>query len=335
MQDYLKKVFGGMSLTSIEAETVMDLMMGGSAKPEQIAGYLGAIAVRGETVDEIVGSARSLRRHARPFNVKRSDLIDVCGTGGDGSHTFNISTTNALLLASAGLGVVKHGNRAVSSACGSADVLEALGIRVEAAIENVVASVEESGFGFLFAPRFHPAMQHVGPIRRVLGVRTLFNLLGPLANPAAARCQVVGVFARKWLYPIADALRLLGASEALVVWGEDGLDEISLSGPTQAVHLKHGTLTPLVLTPEDFGVARAPISALIGGDAGTNAKIIQEILTGEEKGPKRDIVVINAGAALVIGGRVKSWKEGADMAKELLLQGAGWRIVNKIRVTHV
>ena len=335
MRDYLKKVFDGMSLSSIEAETAMDLMMGGSAKPEEIAGYLGAIAARGETVDEIVGSIRSLRRHAKPFAVKRSDLIDVCGTGGDGSHTFNISTTNALLLASAGLGVVKHGNRAVSSACGSADVLEALGIKVEAAYENVIASVEESGFGFLFAPRFHPAMQHVGPIRRVLGVRTLFNLLGPLANPSAARRQVIGVFARKWLYPIADALRLLGAEEALVVWGEDGLDEISLSGPTHAVHLKHGTLTPLVFTPEDFGVERSPVSTLLGGDAGTNARIIQGILTGEEKGPKRNIVMINAGAALVIGGRVRSWKEGADLAKELLEQGAGWRLLSKIRVTHV
>jgi anthranilate phosphoribosyltransferase len=335
MKEYLIKVFSGVSLTTSEAEAVMDCIMGGGAKPEELAGYLGAIAGRGESVGEIVGSVRSMRRHAKTFSVNRVDLIDVCGTGGDGSHSFNVSTTNALLLAAAGLGVVKHGNRAISSACGSADVLEALGIAVDAAIEHVATSVDTCGFGFLFAPKFHPAMQYVGPTRRALGVRTLFNLLGPLANPAPVRRQVVGVFARKWLLPMAEALRDLGTEEALVVWGEDGLDEISLSGATYAVHLKNHQLTPLLLTPEEFGVPRSPLAALRGGDATTNAKIIEGILSGEDRGPRRDIVMINAGAALKVAGLAPSWKEGANLARDLLQQGAGARLLNKVRAIHV
>ena len=335
MKEFLIKVFSGTSLTSDEAESVMDLMMGGIAKPEEIAGYLGAIAARGESVNEIVGSVRSMRRHSRPFAVKRTDLMDVCGTGGDGSHTFNVSTTNAFLLAAAGLGVVKHGNRAISSACGSADVIEAMGLAIDASDENVASSVDTCGFGFLFAPKFHPSMQHVGPTRRTLGVRTLFNLLGPLANPASVRRQVIGVFAQKWLLPLAEAVRILGAEEALIVWGEDCLDEISLSGPTQAIHLKNGLLVPLTLTPEDFGVERAPVSELRGGDAKTNAKIIESILSGEETGPRRDIVIINAGAALRVAGLVSSWIEGANLARELLQQGVGGRLLAKIRAIHV
>ncbi len=322
MKDFLKRLFQGGRLSRLEAESAMDLMMAGQASSEEIAAYLGALAARGESVEEIVGSVRSLRKHALPFPVKRSDLIDVCGTGGDGTETFNISTANALLLAAAELGVVKHGNRAVSSKSGSADVLEALGLKLDKPSDQLAADVDRFGFGFLFAPQFHPAMKHVGPTRRALGVRTLFNILGPLANPAPVKRQVIGVFAEKWLQPVAETLRELGAEEALVVWGTDGVDEVSLSGETRAVHLKNGQLRTLSLVPEDFGLPRAALDTLKGGDKETNAAIIMRILRGEEQGPPRDVVVLNAAAALCVAGRASSWLEGAKFAKDLLSSGA-------------
>ncbi len=325
MKAFLTRLFQGFTLTASEAEAAMDLMMAGHARPEEIAAYLGALAARGETVAEIVGSVRSMRRQALPFPVKRRDLIDVCGTGGDGAETFNISTANALLLAAAGLGVVKHGNRAVSSLSGSADVLEALGLNLEKSPEQVAQSVDQSGFGFLFAPLFHPAMKHVAPTRKVLGVRTLFNLLGPLANPAPVKRQVVGVFAEKWLEPVASSLLELGTEQALVVWGSDGLDEITLSGPTHAILVKDGRQQRLLLQPEDFGIAKAPLSALKGGDKTRNAEIIIRILKGEEQGPARDIVLINAGAALCIAGLAEDWRSGAELAASVITSGASQR----------
>jgi anthranilate phosphoribosyltransferase len=266
-----------------------------------------------------------------PFPVQRRDLIDVCGTGGDGTETFNISTANALLLAAAGLGVVKHGNRAVSSLSGSADVLEALGLRLDHSVDELVKAVDTIGFAFLFAPQFHPAMRHVGPTRRALGVRTLFNILGPLANPSPVERQVIGVFSPKWLSPVAEALRQLGTTEALVVWGHDGVDEVSLSGETYAMHLKQGVIEELRLRPEDFGVSPAPLSTLRGGDRDQNARIIRDILRGEEKGPPRDVVLINAAAALRVAGKVQSWKAGVELARDLLESGAAAQKLSQLQ----
>lgn len=334
MKVFLKKLFHGQSLSRNEAREAMNIIMSGGASSEEIAGFLGAMAGRGETLDEIVGCAESLRQNAISLPVTRQDLIDVCGTGGDGALTFNISTTNALLLGASGLAVVKHGNRAISSKSGSADVLEALGIRIDLGPDRVAESVNRHGFGFLFAPLFHPAMKHAVPTRRTLGVRTVFNIIGPLANPAPVRRQVIGVFEQKLLRPVAMALRDLGAEEALVVWGEDGLDELSLSGVSHAVHLKDGQLHPLTLSASDFGLAAPPTidcaAAIRGGEREQNAAITLAVLQGE-KGPKRDIVVLNAAAALVVGGRAKSWKEGAAIAMEILDSGRALTLVDTLR----
>ncbi len=331
MKEYLQKLFSGNMLTQAEAEEAFNLMMRGAAGAEAIAGFLGALAARGESVAEIVGGALSLRRHALPFKTDRHDLIDVCGTGGDGAETFNISTTNALILAAGGLAVVKHGNRAVSSQSGSADVLEELGLRIDLSAERAAASLDQHGFTFLFAPSFHPAMKHVAPVRRALGVRTIFNLLGPLANPSGVKRQVIGVFAEKWLLPVAEALLALGTEEALVVWGTDGLDELSLSAPTRAIHLRGGKLIHLSLKPEDFGLSLAPLASLVGGDKKANARITLAILNGE-KGPRRDIVVMNAAAAFVVAGRAADWRAGAAMACEAIDSGKARRLIEELRI---
>lgn len=318
MKHLLQKLFKGQVLTRDEAREAMNYMISGSALPEEIAGFLGAMAARGETSQELVGCVEAMRDHARPFPCVRKDLIDVCGTGGDELHTFNISTTNALLLSAAGLGVVKHGNRAVSSQSGSADVLEKLGIAIDG--PKLSETFEQEGFVFLFAPNFHPAMKNVGPVRRALGLRTLFNMLGPLANPAPVKRQVIGVFEKRLVPLLAEALKELGTEEALVVYGEDGLDEISLGGPTTAARVKTGRVEILSLTPEDFGLPSAPLTELRGGSCEENARITQSIFEGE-KGSRRDIVLINASAALVVSGRAKDWKDGVRIAAEILDSG--------------
>lgn len=334
MKVFLKKLFHGQALHRQEAREAMNIIMSGGASVEEIAGFLGAMAGRGETLEEIVGCAQSLRENAVRLPVTRQDLIDVCGTGGDGAATFNISTTNALLLGASGLAVVKHGNRAVSSQSGSADLLEALGIKIDLTPDRVAQSVDKLGFGFLFAPQFHPAMKHAVPTRRALGVRTIFNIIGPLSNPAPVRRQVVGVYEQKLLQPVAMALRELGAEEALVVWGEEGLDELSLSSVSHAVHLKDGHLHPLTLSAVDFGLAKTPtdicLAGIRGGDRNHNARMTLAVLDGE-KGPKRDIVVLNAAAALVVGGRAKSWKEGAAFAMEILDSGRTLTLLDQLR----
>lgn len=330
MKQILAKVFAGQTLSSSEAEEAVSCMMRGEASPEQIAGFLGALAARGETVAEITGAAAGLRKHALPFRTERRDLIDVCGTGGDGADTFNISTTNALVVAAAGLGVVKHGNRAVSSRSGSADVLEALGLRIDHDADRAAACLAQHGFSFLFAPLFHPAMKNVAPVRRALGVRTIFNMIGPIANPSPVKRQVVGVFGERWLEPLAEALETLGAEEALVVWGADGLDEISLSGPTHAIHVKAKKREKITLHPEDFGLSPAPLASLKGGDKLENARLTLAILEGE-KGPRRDIVLMNAGAALVVGGLARSWREGAAEAAAVIDSGRALALLSKLR----
>ncbi|HYX38859.1 MAG TPA: anthranilate phosphoribosyltransferase [Oligoflexus sp.] len=330
MKAYLQKLFKSQNLTRDEAQAATTLIMQGGVSVEEIAGFLGALAGKGETVDEIVGCASTLRAHAVPLQPKRRDLIDVCGTGGDGAETFNISTCNALVLAAAGLGVCKHGNRAVSSRCGSADVLEALGITIDMQPDRAASAIDSCGFAFLFAPHYHPAMKHVGPVRRALGVRTVFNLLGPLANPAPVKHQVLGVFDPDLVPMMAEALQKLGTEAALVVCGDGGLDELSLSGPSRVSQLKDGNIQHLSLSPEDFGLSRAPLETLKGGDKEANARIVEAVLRGE-RSPRRDIVVMNAGAALVISGRAHSWRDGAEQIATVIDSGRAYQTLEKIR----
>jgi len=327
---YLQKLFKSQNLTREEAQAATTLIMQGGASVEEIAGFLGALAGKGETVEEIVGCASTLRAHAVALQPKRQDLIDVCGTGGDGAETFNVSTCNALVLAAAGLGVCKHGNRAVSSRCGSADVLETLGVAIDMQPERAAAAIDACGFAFLFAPHYHPAMKHVGPVRRALGVRTVFNLLGPLANPAPVKRQVLGVFDPDLVPMMAEALQKLGTESALVVCGEGNLDELSLSGPSRVSQLKDGRIERLSLSPEDFGLSRAPLETLKGGDKDVNARIVEAILRGE-RSPRRDIVVMNAGAALVISGHARSWREGAEHIAGVIDSGQALQTLEKIR----
>lgn len=330
MKAYLQKLFRSQNLTRAEAEAATSLIMRGGVSVEEVAGFLGALAGKGETVDEIVGCASTMRAEGLPLAPRRQDLIDVCGTGGDGAETFNISTCNALVLAAAGLGVCKHGNRAVSSNCGSADVLEALQIPIDLNATRAAEAIDRHGFAFLFAPLYHPAMKHVAPVRRALGVRTVFNLLGPLANPAPVKRQVLGVFDPDRVPMMAEALLKLGTEEALVVWGDGGLDELSLSGPSRVSQVKNGQIKTFELTPEDFALPRAALSALKGGDKVTNARMIEDLLRGEA-GPRRDIVLMNAGAALVVAGRAKSWREGAAAAAAVIDSGRAYQTLQDLR----
>lgn len=331
MKQYLTKLFARQSLSEGEAYDAMDLLMGGEASPEEVGAFLGALRGKGESIDEIVGCAKSLRNHARTLNIKRSDLIDTCGTGGDGANTFNISTCNAFVIAAAGLGVCKHGNRSVSSKCGSADVLEELGVPIDQEPEDVAKSIDNFGFGFLFAPKFHPAMGQVVPIRKKLGARTIFNLLGPLVNPAVTKRQVIGVYDRTMLKPFAHVLSSLGSEEVMLVTGDDGLDEITLTTTTQVAHLKDGEVSNYSLSPEDLGLSRCKPEDLAGGDRALNAAILSSVLKGEEKGPKRDIILANGAAALLVGGVVSNLKDGVEKVADILDSGAAYELLEKLK----
>jgi anthranilate phosphoribosyltransferase len=324
MQILTEKAEAGTHLSRQEAEAAMEEILSGRVAEAAIVALLSALRTKGETVEELVGFARAMRRHATPiFNDAWRPaelLVDTCGTGGDASGTFNISTTAAFVAAGAGARVAKHGNRSISSKCGSADVLEALGISLDVAPERVGAAINEIGIGFLFAPALHTAMRHAMPARRRLG-RTAFNLLGPLTNPAGARAQVAGVFSADVVEKVASVLAELGVERAFVVHGAGGLDEISLAGATKVGEVRGGTVRVYEITPEDFGLGRAPISAISGGDAAYNADLIREILAGEP-GPRRDIVIANAAAALVAAGRASHFLEGARLASESIDSGA-------------
>src|ERR1700686_4753695 len=316
MQPLIKKIEAGGHLSRLEAEAAMEEILSGRAGEDSIVALLSALRAKGETVEELVGFARAMRRHATPIfsDTSRPNalLVDTCGTGGDASSTFNISTTAAFVAAGAGVRVAKHGNRSISSKCGSADVLEALGVSLDVPPERVGAAIREIGIGFLFAPALHTAMRHAMPARRRLG-RTAFNLLGPLTNPAGARAQVAGVFSDKVVEKVALVLSELGVERAFVVHGAGGLDEISLAGETTVGDVHRGGVRIYQVTPEDFGLERAPLEAISGGDAAHNANLISAILTGEP-GPRRDIVVANAGAAIVAPGRAADFLEGAQLA---------------------
>ncbi|HEV2385774.1 MAG TPA: anthranilate phosphoribosyltransferase [Candidatus Acidoferrales bacterium] len=324
--DAIEALIRGGHLEAARAESVMEEILAGRATDAQIAGLLVALKMQGETVEELVGFARAMRRHARPlFPAGRAPslgvVVDTCGTGGDRSGTFNISTAAAFVVAGAGVRVAKHGNRSISSHCGSADVLEALGVNPDHELERAGQAIEQVGIGFLFAPAAHPAMKHAMRARRELGLQTVFNLLGPLTNPAGATAQVVGVFSADFAERLARALGELGVRRAFVVHGADGLDEISLAGPTFVAELAGAAVRAYQIAPEDFGLPRAPTSALAGGDASRNAEIVRGILAGE-RGPRRDAVLANASAALVAAGRAADFREGVAVGAASIDGGA-------------
>jgi anthranilate phosphoribosyltransferase len=319
------------NLTRDEARGVMGQILAGQATDAQIAAFLVALHMKGETVEEIVGFAEAIRKAAAPIHpdesaldvsgTERDALVDTCGTGGDASGTFNISTATALTVAGAGVRVAKHGNRSITSKCGSADVVEALGVNINLPPAKMGGCLNEVGIAFLFAPAMHSAMKYVQPARRELRLRTVFNLLGPLTNPARASAQVVGVYDEALVEKLAQALKLLGLQRALVVHGEDGLDEITLSGKTKIGEVRNEWVRVYEIAPEQFGLARAPLSTIMGGDVQANADIIRRILDGE-KSPKRDVVLLNASAALVAAGKADSIEAALPVAKESIDSGA-------------
>jgi anthranilate phosphoribosyltransferase len=329
IRDALARVTAGDSLREAEMESVVAGLISGDATPAQIGGFLIALRMKGETVDEITGAARAMRERATRIRPQAAFIVDTCGTGGDQRGTFNISTAAALIAAGAGATVAKHGNRAMSGTVGGADVLEALGVRIELAEERVAACIDEIGIGFLFAQSFHPAMRHAAGPRRELGVRTIFNLLGPLSNPAGARHQVVGVFASQWTEPLASALGRLGSTHALVVHGEDGLDEISLAAPTEVSEWHDGTLRTYRLTPEEYGLQRCHPSDLDGGDRDRAARIIRDILAGG-RGPRTDIAILNAAAALYVGKRTDSIAAGISLARDAVHNGRAQQALDRL-----
>jgi anthranilate phosphoribosyltransferase len=327
----IAKVTTRQTLTADEAHAAMGLIMDGEATPAQIAAFITALAMRGETVDEVTGFARAIRERAVTISPQVDHLVDIVGTGGDRLNTFNISTTTAFVVAGAGGHVAKHGNRAASSRSGSADVLEALGINLDAPPEVVRACVEEVGFGFLFAPRFHPAFKHAIAPRREIGIRTVFNILGPLTNPAQARRYLQGVPTPAHTDLMARVLADLGAERAFVVHGEDGMDEISICVPTRVAEVMDGRVHTYTLSPEDVGFRRAPLEALRGGAPEENARICVSILQGET-GPRRDIVLLNAGAALVAAGLAGTVADGVARAAESIDRGRAYATLEALRL---
>ncbi|MFC1928281.1 anthranilate phosphoribosyltransferase [Chloroflexota bacterium] len=319
IKEAIATLIDGRSLSMEEAASVMEEIMGGEVTPAQFGAFVTALRLKGETVEEIAGLARVMRAKAIPVTVTGA-LVDTCGTGGDGLATFNISTTAAFVVAGAGLKVAKHGNRAMSSQCGSADVLEALGVILELTAEQVQRCLDEVGIGFMFAPSFHPAMKYAGPPRREIGIRTVFNILGPLTNPAGAQAQVLGVADGSLVDKLALVLQSLGCHHALVVHGEDGLDEITLSGNTQVCELKEGSITSYSISPDDFGLSRASLNSLRGGTAKDNAALLRSILGGTQ-GHQRDVVLLNAAAALVAGDKVETLQQGVALAGEVIDSG--------------
>ncbi len=307
-------------LAQKEAEGVMQEIMRGEATPGQMGAFLVALRMKGETVDEIAGCARAMRANAIKVKCKASRLVDTCGTGGDGTGTFNISTAVALVVAGAGLKVAKHGNRSVSSHCGSADLLEALGIKIDLGPESVARCIDEVGIGFLFAPRFHPAMKYAAGTRREIGIRTIFNILGPLTNPASASIQLLGVFDERLTRPLAGVLSLMGSESAMVVHGANGLDELSTTGVNKVTRLHRGQIASFDLDASEIGLPRASLEDLKGGSPQDNAKTARELLEGK-KGAKRDIVLLNAAAILVAEGTAATFKEGIVIAAEAIDSG--------------
>jgi len=343
IKEAIGKVVNGISLIETEMEKAMGEILSGGATPAQVGSFLTALRLKGETVDEITGAAKAMRAKAirvninnhsvsidrDEINIDNETILDTCGTGGDGTNTFNVSTATALVAAGGGVKVAKHGNRAVSSKCGSADVLENLGLKLDINHSDVEACIQETGIGFLYAPLFHGAMKHAAGPRQEIGIRTIFNLLGPLTNPAGASAQVLGVYDQRLTEKMATVLGRLGSKEAFVVCGQGTFDEISICGPTKVSHLKDSAVDTFEITPEECGFKRAVPDAIRGGSAKENAQIIRDILDGE-MGPKRDMVVLNASAAFVAAGLESSFEEGIGRAQESIDSGMAREKLNSL-----
>ena len=329
MQSAIAAVIEHQDLSAADMEAVMRLIMTGQATAAQIGGFLVGLRMKGETVDEIAAAAGVMRELATHVDIAGPHLVDTCGTGGDGASTFNISTASALVTAAAGGRVAKHGNRSVSSSSGSADVLEAAGVRLDLGPEQVAACVEQVGVGFLFAPLHHSAMKHaIGP-RKEMRVRTLFNLLGPLTNPAGAPNQVLGVFSADWVEPLAQVLKQLGSEHVLVVHAEDGLDEISIAAPTRVAELKEGEISSYTVSPEEFGLQRADLAAIAVEDAQQSLAMIRAVFDGQS-GPAHDIVILNAGAAIYAAGLVSSLADGVSRAADVIQAGRAKQVFESL-----
>ena len=320
LKPLIAKVADGNALTQDEAREAFETLMSGEATPAQIGGLLMALRVRGETVPEITGAVSVMRAKMLPVSAP-ADAIDIVGTGGDAKGTHNISTCTSFVVAGAGVPVAKHGNRALSSKSGAADVLAALGVKLDLSPDQIARCISEAGIGFMFAPNHHSAMKHVGPSRMELGVRTIFNLLGPLSNPAGVKRQLLGVFASHWVEPLAEVLRDLGTERAWVVFGAGGADEITLAGDNQIAELKDGKVTTFILSPDDIGLPTCTVESLKGGDAEENAAALRQVLAGAD-GPYRDVVLVNAAAALVIAGRAEDLAGGVQLARTSIDEGA-------------
>ena len=321
IRESIIKLSKKQNLTYLEAEEVMDEIMSGQATPVQMSAYLTALALKGETIDEITASAAGMRAHCIKL-LHNLDVLEIVGTGGDGSNSFNISTTSSLVIAAGGVPVAKHGNRAASSKSGAADVLEALGVKITLTPERSAEILKKINICFLFAQNYHIAMKYVAPIRKELGIRTVFNILGPLSNPAGANMELMGVYDQSLVEPLTQVMANLGVNRGMVVYGQDSLDEISMCAPTSVCEIRDGKFTSYEITPEQFGYERCEKGALTGGTPAENAEITKAILKGEEKGPKRQAVCLNAGAALYIAGKAASIEEGVKLAESLIDSGA-------------
>lgn len=321
IKEAIIKLSKKQDLAYAEAEAVMDEIMSGQATPVQMSAYLTALSLKGETIDEITASAAGMRAHCIKL-LHNLDVLEIVGTGGDGSNSFNISTTSSLVIAAGGVPVAKHGNRAASSKSGAADVLEVLGVKITLTPERSAEILKKINICFLFAQNYHIAMKYVAPIRKELGIRTVFNILGPLSNPAGANMELMGVYDQSLVEPLAQVMANLGVDRGMVVYGQDSLDEISMCTPTSVCEIRDGKFTSYEITPEQFGYERCEKGALTGGTPAENAEITKAILKGEEKGPKRQAVCLNAGAALYIAGKAASIEEGVKLAESLIDSGA-------------
>ncbi len=328
LKDFIGKVAAGVPLSRQDATHAFDIIMSGEATPTQIGGVLMALRVRGETVDEIAGAVTTMRAKMLPVTAP-ANAIDIVGTGGDAAGTYNISTCSAIVVAACGVPVAKHGNRALSSKSGAADVLGALGVDIELSPEKISDCIAQAGVGFMFAPAHHAAMKHVGPSRVELGTRTIFNILGPLSNPAGTKRQMIGVFAHEWIVPMAEVLSSLGSEHVWVVHGSDGLDEITTTGPTHVAELIDGQVRTFEISPADIGLPTANPDDLKGGDAATNAAAIRALLGGEHS-PFRDIVIFNSAAALLVAGQAATLTEGAELAARAIDSGAALACLQKL-----
>jgi anthranilate phosphoribosyltransferase len=327
--EYIKLLLQGKSLSIEQAEQLLDVIFEGHVPEVQIAAFLTAMQTKKTGAEELAGLARSLRKHAVPVRVDVDNLVDTCGTGGGAIKTSNISTAAAIVAAGAGVYVAKHGNRGITSKCGSADVLEELGVKIDASADIVAECVKQAHIGFMFAPMFHPAMKYVQPIRKSLGFRTVFNLLGPLANPANAQRQVLGVAEEELMYIVAEALKLLGTRYAMVVHGS-GMDEISTAGVTKIVEVRDGRITSKELNSENLGIPRASVDQLRVADAKASAQVLRDILTGKEKGPRKDIVIVNAAAAIIAGGLADDFESAMKLANASVSNGRALACLEKL-----